>query len=82
MRSDIVPGARFPDYQLPDHEDVPRRVSELQGDDPLTGGQALGPEAGEWLQQATLAVRAGVPLEVPRDTIQPSRRSRRSTSPR
>ena len=37
----------------------------------LTGAYALGPEAGEWLQQATLAIRAGVPLEVLRDTIQP-----------
>jgi pyruvate/2-oxoglutarate dehydrogenase complex dihydrolipoamide dehydrogenase (E3) component len=37
----------------------------------LTGAYALGPEAGEWLQQATLAVRAGVPLDVLRDTIQP-----------
>jgi pyruvate/2-oxoglutarate dehydrogenase complex dihydrolipoamide dehydrogenase (E3) component len=37
----------------------------------LTGAYALGPEAGEWLQQATLAIRAAVPLEVLRDTIQP-----------
>jgi pyruvate/2-oxoglutarate dehydrogenase complex dihydrolipoamide dehydrogenase (E3) component len=37
----------------------------------LTGAHALGPEAGEWLQQATLAIRAGVPLDVLRDTIQP-----------
>jgi dihydrolipoamide dehydrogenase len=37
----------------------------------LTGAYAVGPEAGEWLQQATLAVRARVPLEVWRDTIQP-----------
>jgi dihydrolipoamide dehydrogenase len=37
----------------------------------LTGGCALGPEAGEWLQQATLAIRARVPLAVLRDTIQP-----------
>jgi pyruvate/2-oxoglutarate dehydrogenase complex dihydrolipoamide dehydrogenase (E3) component len=37
----------------------------------LTGGYALGPEAGEWLQQATLAVRAQVPLDVVRDVIQP-----------
>src|SRR6478609_6895389 len=35
MRSDIVPGATFPDYELPDHTDVPRRLSELQGDDPM-----------------------------------------------
>ena len=37
----------------------------------LTGGYALGPEAGEWMQQATLAIRAKVPIEVLSDTIQP-----------
>ena len=37
----------------------------------LTGAYALGPEAGEWLQQATLAIRAHIPLELLRDTIQP-----------
>jgi dihydrolipoamide dehydrogenase len=37
----------------------------------LNGAYALGPEAGEWLQQATLAIRARVPLDVLRDTIQP-----------
>jgi pyruvate/2-oxoglutarate dehydrogenase complex dihydrolipoamide dehydrogenase (E3) component len=37
----------------------------------LTGAYALGPEAGEWLQQSTLAIRARIPLEVLRDTIQP-----------
>jgi pyruvate/2-oxoglutarate dehydrogenase complex dihydrolipoamide dehydrogenase (E3) component len=37
----------------------------------LTGAYALGPEAGEWLQQATLAIRAHVPLGVLGDTIQP-----------
>jgi len=37
----------------------------------LTGAHALGPEAGEWLQQATLAIRARVPLTVLRDVIQP-----------
>jgi dihydrolipoamide dehydrogenase len=37
----------------------------------LTGAYALGPEAGEWLQQATLAIRAQVPLDVMADTIQP-----------
>jgi dihydrolipoamide dehydrogenase len=37
----------------------------------LTGAYALGPEAGEWMQQATLAIRAHVPLDVLRDTIQP-----------
>jgi dihydrolipoamide dehydrogenase len=37
----------------------------------LTGAYALGPEAGEWLQQATLAIRAQIPLDVLVDTIQP-----------
>ena len=37
----------------------------------LTGAYALGPEAGEWLGQATLAIRAGVTLETMLDTIQP-----------
>jgi len=37
----------------------------------LTGAYALGPDAGEWLQQATLAIRAHVPLNILRDTIQP-----------
>jgi pyruvate/2-oxoglutarate dehydrogenase complex dihydrolipoamide dehydrogenase (E3) component len=37
----------------------------------ITGAHALGPDAGEWLQQATVAIRAGVPLDVLTDTIQP-----------
>jgi dihydrolipoamide dehydrogenase len=37
----------------------------------LIGAYALGPEAGEWLQQATLAIRAHLPLDVLADTIQP-----------
>ena len=37
----------------------------------LVGAVAVGPEAGEWLQQVTLAIRAEVPVTVLRDTIQP-----------
>ena len=37
----------------------------------LTGAYALGPEAGEWLQQVTLAIRASTPLAVLLDVIQP-----------
>ena len=37
----------------------------------LTGACALAPEAGEWMQQATLAIRARVPIGVLRDVIQP-----------
>ena len=35
MRADVVPGAAFPDYELSDHRAVHRKLSELQGDDPL-----------------------------------------------
>ncbi len=37
----------------------------------LVGAVAVGPEAGEWLGQLTLAIRAEVPVEVLLDTIQP-----------
>jgi pyruvate/2-oxoglutarate dehydrogenase complex dihydrolipoamide dehydrogenase (E3) component len=39
--------------------------------DVLLGAFAVGPEAGEWLQQATVAIRAQIPLDVLRDVIQP-----------
>jgi peroxiredoxin len=35
MRNDIKPGGVLPDYELPDQENVPRSLSELQGEDPL-----------------------------------------------
>ncbi len=35
MRADIVPGGTFPDYELTDHTKTRRRLSELQGPDPL-----------------------------------------------
>jgi pyruvate/2-oxoglutarate dehydrogenase complex dihydrolipoamide dehydrogenase (E3) component len=37
----------------------------------LVGAVAIGPEAGEWCQQLTLAIRAEVPLDVLLDVIQP-----------
>ena len=46
-------------------------LTVLSDGERLTGAYALGPEAGEWLQQATLAIRARVPLDVLLDTIQP-----------
>jgi pyruvate/2-oxoglutarate dehydrogenase complex dihydrolipoamide dehydrogenase (E3) component len=64
--------------ELPKTETYTRAYAESNGfltllsdGERLTGAYALGPEAGEWLQQATLAIRARVPLEVLRDTIQP-----------
>lgn len=35
MRADIVPGALFPDYELTDHTAKRRKLSELQGPDPM-----------------------------------------------
>jgi peroxiredoxin len=35
MRSDIVPGAVFPDYELSDHAGKRRKLSALQGPDPM-----------------------------------------------
>jgi pyruvate/2-oxoglutarate dehydrogenase complex dihydrolipoamide dehydrogenase (E3) component len=37
----------------------------------LVGAVAVGPEAGEWLGQLTLAIRAEIPVDLLRDTIQP-----------
>ena len=37
----------------------------------LVGAAAVGPEAGEWLGQLTVAIRGEVPIDVLRDTIQP-----------
>jgi pyruvate/2-oxoglutarate dehydrogenase complex dihydrolipoamide dehydrogenase (E3) component len=37
----------------------------------LVGAVAVGPEAGEWLGQLTLAIRAQVPVQLLRETIQP-----------
>jgi len=53
------------------YADSPGFLTLLSDGERLTGGYALGPEAGEWLQQATLAIRARVPLDVLSDVIQP-----------
>jgi pyruvate/2-oxoglutarate dehydrogenase complex dihydrolipoamide dehydrogenase (E3) component len=49
----------------------PGFMTLLSDGERLTGAYALGPEAGEWLQQATVAIRARVPLPVLFDVIQP-----------
>ncbi|HEY7629510.1 MAG TPA: NAD(P)/FAD-dependent oxidoreductase [Thermoleophilaceae bacterium] len=53
------------------YADSPGFLTLLSDGERLTGAYALGPEAGEWLQQATLAIRAHVPLDTLWDTIQP-----------
>jgi pyruvate/2-oxoglutarate dehydrogenase complex dihydrolipoamide dehydrogenase (E3) component len=53
------------------YADKPGFITLVSDGERLTGAYALGPEAGEWLQQATVAIRARVPLEVMNDLIQP-----------
>lgn len=35
MRKDIVPGAKFPDYELMRHTGIRRKLSDIQGNDPM-----------------------------------------------
>jgi pyruvate/2-oxoglutarate dehydrogenase complex dihydrolipoamide dehydrogenase (E3) component len=70
--------AMVPVSELPKTATYTREYAESNGflallsdGERLTGAYALGPEAGEWLQQATLAIRAHVPIDVLSDTIQP-----------
>jgi pyruvate/2-oxoglutarate dehydrogenase complex dihydrolipoamide dehydrogenase (E3) component len=54
-----------------EYADKPGFLTVVSDGSKLVGAYAVGPEAGEWLQQATLAIRAEVPIPVLRDTIQP-----------
>jgi pyruvate/2-oxoglutarate dehydrogenase complex dihydrolipoamide dehydrogenase (E3) component len=54
-----------------EYADRPGFLTLVSDGSKLVGAYAVGPEAGEWLQQATLAIRAEVPIPVLRDTIQP-----------
>jgi pyruvate/2-oxoglutarate dehydrogenase complex dihydrolipoamide dehydrogenase (E3) component len=53
------------------YADSPGFMTLVSDGERLTGAYALGQEAGEWLQQATVAIRARVPLPVLFDVIQP-----------
>ncbi|MEK6271146.1 MAG: NAD(P)/FAD-dependent oxidoreductase [Actinomycetota bacterium] len=53
------------------YDEKPGFMTLVSDGERLTGAYALGPEAGEWLQQATVAIRAQIPLEVMSDVIQP-----------
>ena len=54
-----------------EYDKHPGFLTVISDGEKLIGAHAVGPEAGEWLQQATLAIRAEVPVEVLRQTIQP-----------
>ena len=54
-----------------EYDSKPGFMTLISDGERVTGAYALGPDAGEWLQQATVAIRARVPLEVMDDVIQP-----------
>jgi pyruvate/2-oxoglutarate dehydrogenase complex dihydrolipoamide dehydrogenase (E3) component len=54
-----------------EYDKRPGFLTLLSDGEKLVGAHAIGPESGEWLQQATLAIKAEVPVEVLRQTIQP-----------
>jgi pyruvate/2-oxoglutarate dehydrogenase complex dihydrolipoamide dehydrogenase (E3) component len=54
-----------------EYDSKPGFLTLVSDGERLTGAYAVGPEAGEWLQQATVAIRARVPLQVLFDVIQP-----------
>src|SRR5262244_2982031 len=64
MRSDIVPGAVFPDYQLSDHAAKRRRLSELQGQHPMVLVLSRGGFCPKDRRQAELLVQLHRELEV------------------
>jgi pyruvate/2-oxoglutarate dehydrogenase complex dihydrolipoamide dehydrogenase (E3) component len=65
-----VVGGRLSTYERPRRTGLVKLAADPERG-LLVGAVAVGPEAGEWLGQLTLAVRAEVPLEVLLDTIQP-----------
>jgi peroxiredoxin len=64
MRADIAPGARFPDYALPDHTGTKRKLSELQGDAPLVVFLSRGSYCPKDRRQAMELVRFEPELKV------------------
>jgi pyruvate/2-oxoglutarate dehydrogenase complex dihydrolipoamide dehydrogenase (E3) component len=54
-----------------EYDKHPGFLTVVSDGEKLIGAHAVGPEAGEWLQQATLAIKAEVPIEMLRQTIQP-----------
>jgi peroxiredoxin len=64
MRADIVPGAAFPDYELSDHTAKRRRLSELQGQDPLVLMLSRGGFCPKDRRQAELLLQLHREMEV------------------
>ena len=86
MRSDIVPGGTFPDYEITDTDKHRRRLSELQGNDPmvviLARGHYCPKDCQQHLQlakiQAEIAVGYTRIVTISTDNIVTSREFRAS----
>ena len=65
-----IDGGRLSTYERPRRPGLVKLAADPRRR-VLTGAVAVGPEAGEWLGQLTLAIRAETPIEVLLDTIQP-----------
>jgi pyruvate/2-oxoglutarate dehydrogenase complex dihydrolipoamide dehydrogenase (E3) component len=65
-----ITGGRLSTYERPKRPGLVKLAAD-RDERVLVGAVAVGPEAGEWLGQLTLAVRARVPIDVLLDTIQP-----------
>ena len=70
MRAEIAPGGTFPDYELTDHAKTRRKLSELQGDDPMILVLARGHYCPRDNQQH-LGLVAGLPED--RGRLHPDR---------
>jgi pyruvate/2-oxoglutarate dehydrogenase complex dihydrolipoamide dehydrogenase (E3) component len=65
-----IEGGRLSTYERPKRSGLVKLAADPERR-VLVGAVAVGPEAGEWLGQITLAVRSETPLEILLDTIQP-----------
>src|SRR5947209_20092431 len=64
MRADIVAGAVFPDYELTDHTGKHRKLSDLQGPDPMMLVLSSGGYCPKDLRQAEGLVQLHHEMEV------------------
>jgi peroxiredoxin len=64
MRADILPGSVFPDYELSDHTATRRKLSDLQGRDPMVLVLSRGGYCPKDRRQAELLVQLYREIEV------------------
>jgi pyruvate/2-oxoglutarate dehydrogenase complex dihydrolipoamide dehydrogenase (E3) component len=66
----MIEGGRLSTYERPKRPGLLKLAAGTK-ERAIVGAVAVGPEAGEWIGQLTLAVRARIPIEILLDTIQP-----------